>query len=269
MSARVIVSLLLLLASLPLVFLSPGEAVSADLEGQRAAPLAAPPLLVCKSGCGTYTTITQAVNAASSGDEIHVAQGTYNETVRVQNKSLTILGGYSTNWSARDPAVYKTIIKASGNSAVRLVSGGGNNVGTVDGFTVTGGNTTGQGGGFWVSGYRATISNNRIHHNKAATGGGISVYDATNVFIEDNVIEDNTATGDGGGIRLQSSTVSITGNDILDNTSTANGGGINIIDSTVTIDKTRSIATSRSSTAVAGSWRGAVPTAPSRTTASS
>ena len=235
----------LLLATLMLAMLATGfggaeQASSADLPGIRSAPLAATTLLVCKSGCtgSYYPSITAAVAAASSGDVIHVAEGTYNETVLVQNKSLTILGGYSKNWSGRDPATYVTIIQAaSGKAAVKLVSDGGNNTGTVDGFTVTGGNNTaGQGGGFYVSGYRATISNNRIHHNHAKYGGGISVRNATGVTIESNVIEDNTSALDAGGIRVESSTVSIVGNTIRNNTATENGGGINVIGGTVTID---------------------------------
>ena len=215
-----------------------GQAVSADLPGGRPAPLAATTRLVCASGCGDwdYRTITAAVNASSSGDAIHVAEGTYNETVNVQNKSLTILGGYSTDWGTPDPQVYETIIDAeSGRSAIRLVSEGGNNTGTVDGFTVRGGNSSGQGGGFWVSGYRATISNNWIHDNQAGYGGGISVKDAIGVTIEDNLIEDNTSTADGGGIRVEEATVSIIGNNIRSNRGSY-GGGISVRNSTATVD---------------------------------
>ena len=229
----------LMLVLLVAAFGGAEQAASADLRGQRPAPLAATTRLVCKSGCtgSYYTSISDAVSASSSGDEIHVAQGTYNETVQVYDKSLTVLGGYSKNWSARDPDTYvSTIQAASGKSAVRLVSTSANNTGTVDGFTVTGSSHSGQGGGFWINGYRATVSNNWIHDNEAARGGGISVSGATNVVIQDNVIEDNTATADGGGIRVQVSTVSIIGNEILDNTATENGGGINVINGTVTID---------------------------------
>ncbi len=232
-----VMALLLLVSSLPLVLGLTGEAASADLPGGRQSSLGATIRYVCASGCGTYTTITHAVNASSSGDEIRVAQGTYNETVKVEDKSLTILGGYSTNWSARDPDTYLTTIKAqSGKSAVRLVSNNGSHTGTLDGFNIRAGNVSGGGGGIFVRGYRATISNNWIHNNQATMGGGINVQAATGVTIQDNVIEDNTASQDGGGIRVSDATVSILGNDILDNTATQNGGGINVIDGTVTID---------------------------------
>jgi uncharacterized repeat protein (TIGR01451 family) len=201
-------------------------------------PLAATTRQVCKSGC-SYSTITAAVNASSSGDTIKVAQGTYNEAVHVYNKSLTILGGYSgSDWDVQDPATYVTVIEADiAAPAVKLVGpDGGTYIGTLDGFSVTGGNPSSLGGGVFVSKYRATVSDNRIQNNSASSGGGISVSDATNVVIRDNVIEDNTVSGGGGGIRVQDSTVSIIGNEILDNAAANNGGGIHVIGGTVTID---------------------------------
>jgi uncharacterized repeat protein (TIGR01451 family) len=238
--ARTVTALLLVVSLLSPAFGLSGEAASADLGGGRQAPLATgSTLYVCNSGCATYDypTITGAVNHASSGDEIRVAQGTYNETVQVEDKSLTILGGYATNWSVRNPDTYLTTIKAqSGKSAVRLVSSNGSHAGTLDGFNIRGGNSSGAGGGIFVRGYQATISNNWIHDNQAAMGGGINVQAATGVTIQGNVIEENTAIQDGGGVRVSGATVSILGNDILDNTATLNGGGINVIGGTVTID---------------------------------
>jgi len=106
---------------------------------------------VCASGCAVYdfTTIKAAVAAASSGDEIHVAQGTYHETVQVLNKSLTLLGGYSrSDWEVRDPESLTTIIDANGaGTAVVLNSTSGQHTGVVDGFTITGGSTSGGVGG--------------------------------------------------------------------------------------------------------------------------
>src|SRR4030042_6761522 len=112
--ARTLSALMVLMAGLVALGGHAGEAVAAGLPGGRPAPLAATIWLVCASGCGDWDhrPITAAVNPSSSGDAIHVAEGIYNETVNVQNKSLTILGGYSTNWGTRDPQVYETIIDA-------------------------------------------------------------------------------------------------------------------------------------------------------------
>jgi len=241
LGARASRVLLVMVGCFTLVTGSVPDAASAALQGGRRAPLAAgSDIYVCASGCATYdyTTIGAAVVAASSGDTIHVAEGTYGKTVRVTDKSLTILGGYSTSsWSVRDPATYVTIINPNlTGSGVRLVSTTGAHTGTIDGFTIKRGNSSGGGGGFWINGYQATISNNRIRLNQAANGAGLAISNATNVTIEDNLIEENTASQDGGGVRVYKSTVSFTGNDILDNTATANGGGINVIDGMVTID---------------------------------
>jgi uncharacterized repeat protein (TIGR01451 family) len=224
--SRVFMVIGMVLALLAAAFGGPERAASADLPGERSAPLAATTWRVCASGCAAYDfrTIGAAVSASHSGDVIHVAQGIYNETVRVENKSLTILGGYSTNWT-RNPDLYVTTIRAaSGKSAVCLVSSGGADTGTLDGFSITGGNPPEGGGGILVSRYRATISNNVIHDNQADNGGGIRVYKAT-VSVLDNDIEDNTARGNGGGIVVQSGTVIVDGNLIRRNKSTEAGGG--------------------------------------------
>ena len=42
-------------------------------------------------GGADFTTIQAAINAASSGDTIQVADGTYNETITI-DKTLTIVG---------------------------------------------------------------------------------------------------------------------------------------------------------------------------------
>ena len=201
------------------------RAASAGLPAQQGAPLAATTRQVCKSGC-TYSSISSAVSASSCGDTIKVARGTYNESVQVRNKSLTILGGYSTsNWNAQDPGANETIIQASaGSPAVKLISDNGNHTGTIDGFTITGANTTGGGGGVSVNKYRATISHNVIEYNRAADGAGIRVQDAT-VSILDNSILNNTATKNGGGIHVIRGTVTIDDNSIRVNVSQQLGGG--------------------------------------------
>jgi uncharacterized repeat protein (TIGR01451 family) len=233
--SRVFMTAALVLALALASFGGAERAASADLPAGRVSPLSASPLLVCKSGC-QYSTIGAAVSASNSGDEIHVAQGTYNEKVQVQNKSLTILGGYSKNWGTRDPATYETTINGGGSGRVVSLSSSGGHTGTLDGFTITGGKASDYGGGILVKGYGATISHNHIVDNRAPKGGGIAVRSSSGVVIENNLIEENTVTVHAGGIGIYDSTVSVTGNQILNNTATDDGGGLTISGATVVVD---------------------------------
>ena len=46
---------------------------------------------VCQSGC-TYSSIQDAINAASNGDRIEIGPGTYYENLQVGTPDLTIVG---------------------------------------------------------------------------------------------------------------------------------------------------------------------------------
>jgi hypothetical protein len=48
--------------------------------------------IVAKNGTGNFTTISEAVNAASSGDTILIYPGTYEEIVDAGEKELNIVG---------------------------------------------------------------------------------------------------------------------------------------------------------------------------------
>jgi hypothetical protein len=94
----------------------------------------APPTTVCASGCN-YTTIQAAIDAATAGDVIQVAPGTYSENI-VVNKSVTLKGaqfGVKATGSARSGG--ETIIDGTGNSSSFVVTIEADNV-TIDGFKV-------------------------------------------------------------------------------------------------------------------------------------
>ena len=58
-------------------------------------------------------TIMAALGASSSGDEVYVAAGTYNETVTVKN-GVNIRGGYNAASGVRDIDNFKTILDGTG-----------------------------------------------------------------------------------------------------------------------------------------------------------
>lgn len=210
-------------------------------------PLQAAQRRVCSS-CA-YKSIQAAINAASSGDVVKVAQGTYHEAVKIIRKDITLLGGYSPpDWTSQgDPS--STVINASGSGATVEVQGAS---AVVDNFTITGGTghysdwhgwTRGGGLFIWDDGNRSiVISDNIIEGNSAGEGGGVCVEGLENrplnAQLLRNIIRNNSANVNprwGGGLTLIYATAVLEGNTISDNTAKW-GGGFHIWKSAPTID---------------------------------
>lgn len=218
----------------------------------------------CASAAMPCHTVQHAVEAAQPGDEIRVAAGTYmgtmaapastgfySATVVITKELSALLGGYSPDFTTRQPEINETILSAAG--ALRQFVVFLSEVNTVvDGFTMTG--ATGAcptdcaelqygGGAVWVRGGAPTLSHNRIEGNRAYYyGGGIYVSRGASPIITANVIMSNTALyhvnggGLGGGIAVRSASAAINGNQILANTADVEGGGIFVgWDATVTV----------------------------------
>jgi hypothetical protein len=167
----------------------------------------------CSSPSSPCRTIQYAVNQSASGNVILVAQGTYTysaatdtcsflqtpSVVCIVNKSLTILGGYSTsNWSTANPAANLTVIDGqSSRRGVAVIRSSATTFLNMEGITVqnarvltTSGSPQGIGGGMWVVGGTVTLRD-MIFRNNQAVGA-------------------NTASGAGGevagaGLRIESS----------------------------------------------------------------
>jgi hypothetical protein len=194
-------------------------------------------LTVCESGppkCG-YSSIQEAVNAASSGDEINVAAGTYNSGGELSiGKNLTlqgagpertlITGGFvlvTASVTIREVTVAHTEdienlcrSTASGcphltleNSVVKNNSftlGGGilNEFGTVtlSNTKVSENTAEGLGGGIVSIGGTVTLSNSTVSGNSANRGGGIWTGNGCTVTLSNSTVSDNTATAGGPGL---------------------------------------------------------------------
>lgn len=163
-----------------------------------------------------YTSIQTAIDSATDGDTILVADGTCTETLVIDNKDLTIV---SVNGAGA------TIIDGNGASTVVTLQNGADT--TLDGFTVTGGNhPDGYGAGISISASSPTIANSIITANSGqrataiyATGNG------SLITISDSTVSSNTSSQEGPGIYLVSGVSAVISNTTVSNNSTTNGSG--------------------------------------------
>jgi hypothetical protein len=179
-------------------------------------------------------TVTGALAAAVSGDQVWVARGKYDESVVIQD-GVSLYGGFcgnETDLAQRNWTTNASILNGSGTNGP-LVSM--NNVGPttrLDGMVITGGSAA-EGGGLRLVGSAAVVANNNFRFNSAGTGGGLSI-SGSPLFIEfqpvitNNLIFGNHCSGDGGGIAISGCSPRIAWNQIFRNTATRNGGGIAI-----------------------------------------
>lgn len=234
---------------------------------------------------GDFATIQAAIGAASPGDTVLVAAGTYHERIDFEGKAITVV-------SASGPS--STIIDGGANGRVVNFSNGEGRGSILRGFTVRNGSELAGVPGAGIRVFRAdpTIQGNVITGNIACgDGGGISVEEAA-PFIQRNVITTNDGSwlctgGGGGGISILSNsldsanpqivgnaiegnraywgggillngagTVTIEDNVISDNSSSDNGGGIWDIGPTNAIVVQNLIANNRSAAFGGGLWGG-------------
>lgn len=142
-------------------------------------------------------TIQAGIDAASDGDEVVVAMGTYNETaINFNGKTITLR-------SSDGPEV--TIIDGNRTGTVVLFLSGEGPETSIQGFTITGG-VGSNGGGMWVHASSSpTIADCVFRDNIASIGGGMLCLGPATVT--GCRFEGNTAFS-GGGMRLSSGTVS-------------------------------------------------------------
>ena len=212
------------------------------LNGPPPTTHAAPGDVYCVTpGGGTYPacdqvfiTVQAAVDAATGGEEIRVATGTYTGVqarpvpddypdppasglitqVVYINKTVTVRGGYTTPFSdPPNPEANPTTLNAQGQGRVIVVAGDISP--TIEGLRITDGNAAGlssyrdSGGGMYIVGATATISDNRVFVNTAAQGGGLYLHQSA-AALNGNTVSANTAN-DGGGLYLTFSNATLNG----------------------------------------------------------
>ena len=187
-----------------------------------------------------YHSVQQAVDTATDGDllkiaglcaDVHARNGV--SQVAYIGKTITIRGGYRTDFGAWDPAQYTTTLDARGAGRVLCITGDISP--TVEGLTLINGDATGlgglswwgdAGGGVYIITATPTISACRISGNTSPDhGGGLYLYHS-GATLTDNTIVDNTSRY-GGGVSLDGSDATLTGNTISGNS----GGGLDLVSS--------------------------------------
>jgi parallel beta-helix repeat protein len=151
--------------------------LSSNIQQVRAEPRT---WIVDDDGPADFSSIQEAINAASSGDTIYVKNGTYYQNVEV-NKTVSLIGENRST----------TIIDGGGNQNVVFVTA--DNV-TIIGFTIRNSGTIDPGGygGIGVSGANQVIVEN---NNLVNNDGGIWIYDSNCDSFANNNISYNSKSG--------------------------------------------------------------------------
>ena len=193
-----------------------------------------------------YTTVSAALTAAGSGDNIWVAQGTYNAGATLTMKTgVNLYGGFidgMVSLEQRDWDAYPTLL--SGGGARRVIDGA---AAILDGFVITNG-ASASGGGLYNNAVAPTVRN-CVFANNAATGGtGGGVYnngDAADAVFTNCVFRNNTATSHGAAMYNADADPTLRNSQFTQNRSGAAGGAIfnngtvvlTLVDSTFTSNR--------------------------------
>lgn len=242
-----------------------------SLRGEGAAATAAPNATseefhVCDT-CA-YTTIQAAVDAASDGDTVKVAAGTYTSTaaqVVVITKSLALAGSYTPpDWTISRPTVAPTIL--DGQHARRGVHVARDITVTLDGMTII----NSSGSGVYKEAYgndsHLTIRYCDILSNTAgsAGGGGVFLWGGS-LIVEHSRFVSNTVGGygRGGGVFAREATVTLTHSLVQDNRGANGGGGAELYECTSyvahnTFRNNANTSSGSSGGAIAATWGGIV-----------
>ncbi len=243
-----VISALLMMAGTPAIAAGATIYVDATMNGDGS------------SWADAYKYLQDALSAATSGDEIRVAEGIYipdrslanpggsgDRAATFQLKTgVGIYGGFPVGggvWDDRDPNAYKTILSGdlngddvgfnnnSDNSYHVVRASGTDATAVLDGFTITAGNANGSGidgyGGGMSSDLSSPVITNCVFEgNFTARRGGAIHNKRSETVVTYCMFEGNSAVNAGGAIYNQNSFPTIANCIFIDNSTVSCGGGI-------------------------------------------
>jgi hypothetical protein len=191
-----------------------------------------------------FNTLPAAFSAATGCDTIKVAAGTYyqpasNMSLTNKNSSLTLLGGYNSDFTIRDTVSKLTIISGVSGATYPIISITNGNF-TIDGFTLkngVGSTSTLEGGAirFYVNStaYNCNlkVSNCNFVSNKTTSGNGgalfvLSQNSLSNANVTNCTFDGNIANGYGGAIATAFTTFTISNCTFINNIALNAGGAL-------------------------------------------
>jgi hypothetical protein len=195
---------------------------------------------VCPTGC-TYSTVQDAVDAATAGDTIQIGEGTYVEVVTIE-KNLTL-----------EACTTATIIDTGGDRTMYIVGSAVELINIiVDGtgvFDVDDMNQAIAGGGIDCDGQLTLSGTSAVTHGTNTDSpfgvGGLTLYGTGCALTMNDTAKISLCNAtDGTGGVLTDSGCTIVMNDaseISDNYGYRNGGGVLLFESTMTMNGTSSV----------------------------
>lgn len=201
-----------------------------------------------------FPTLFDALNESSAGDLIAIEGGvTLTAPVTVPDHQLLVYGGYSSDYSSRDPIGNPTIISGTPAVSGLKFQGGVTTTTVVDGFEIRncGGQSYGgipynarYGGGVSLNQASPTLRNLVLTNNTVGGTGELGCGGGLNANLSSAVLENVTITGNsavyGAGLFANQSNLTLTDCYIDSNlpitgnlSYPARGGGIHLVDSQI------------------------------------